>query len=158
MTRCPRLLSLSVLLAVTALLAGLGPFAAPAKATYSGPPACDENLPFCAEVVDPIGYDQRYTGHDEPSLLFYSNTSGSGNNNLYNLTLPTDPPTLPKQDGTGGTFNFQLHPAFWFGMALCDDQSAPNPGGSWAGPTIGCTADSDSNIYEDASTTSGHYI
>ena len=27
---------------------------------------------------DPIGYEGAYTGHDEPSLLFYSNTPGSG--------------------------------------------------------------------------------
>src|SRR5437763_687315 len=151
MTRFPRLLSLSVLLAVTALLAGLGPFAAPAKATYSGPPACDENLPFCAEVVDPIGYDQRYTGHDEPSVLFYSNTSGSGNTNIYRLTLPTDPPTLPKQDGIGGTFNFQLHVAFWFGMAMCDTQSAPEY-------TNTCAPDSDADIVDNPDPAAPDYI
>ena len=33
----------------------------------------------------------------------------------------------PAQDGSGGTDNFQLRPTFWFGMAMCDDQSAPNP-------------------------------
>jgi hypothetical protein len=48
----------------------------------------------------------------------------------YTLRLPADPPTPPNQLGTGGTFNFQLHPAFWLGMVVCDDQSAPNPGGS----------------------------
>jgi hypothetical protein len=42
------------------------------------------------------------------ALLFYSNVPGSGNSNVYVLTLPKDPPNLPKQDGTGGTFNFQL--------------------------------------------------
>jgi hypothetical protein len=63
------------------------------------------------------------------------------------LTLPTDPPKLPNQAGTGGTWNFQLHPAFWFGMAMCDDQSAPNPGGSSVGAQIPCTPDSDSNIF-----------
>ncbi len=50
---------------------------------------------------------------------------GSGNSAIYNLTLPKDPPKLPKQNGTGGTFSFQLHPAFWFGMAMCDTQSFP---------------------------------
>ena len=62
--------------------------------------------------------------------------------------MPTDPPTLPDQSGTAGTFNFQLHPAFWFGMAMCDDESAPNPGGSpLAGPNVACTPDSDANIF-----------
>ena len=65
----------------------------------------------------------RYTGHDEPSLLFYSGTAGSGNSNLYHLQLPSDPKVQPNQNGTGATWNFQLHPAFWLGMALCDNQS-----------------------------------
>ncbi len=120
---------------------------------------CQQNSPLCTEVADSLNVNGQYTGHDEPSLLFYSSTSGSGNNNVYYLTLPKDPPTLPKQDGTGGTFNFQLHPAFWFGMAMCDDQSAPNPGGSAvAGATIPCVPDSDANIYENAHVTSTHYV
>jgi hypothetical protein len=113
---------------------------------------------LCTEVYDSIGYGGAYTGHDEPSLLFYSDVRGSGNTSIYRLRLPKDPPTLPKQDGTGGTFNFQLHPAFWFGMAMCDDQSAPNPGGSSVGPNILCTPDSDSNIYDGSDSTKKHYI
>ena len=38
---------------------------------------CDEGGPLCAEPADPIGYGGEYTGHDEPSALFYSNTPGS---------------------------------------------------------------------------------
>jgi hypothetical protein len=110
----------------------------------------------CTEVYQSIG--KYYTGHDEPSALFYSNTPGSGNNNVYTMRLPTDPPKLPRQDGTGGTFNFQLHPAFWFGMAMCDDQSAPNPGGSLVGANVPCTPDSDSNIFTSDSNTSPNYI
>jgi hypothetical protein len=91
---------------------------------------------FCTEVYESIGYHGAYTGHDEPSVLFYSNVAGSGNTMTYLLQLPMEPPTLPKQDGSGGTFNFQLHPAFWVGMAMCDDQSAPNPGGSSVGPNV----------------------
>ncbi len=120
--------------------------------------ACDENGFLCHDVYDSIGYEGQYTGHDEPSLLFYSATPGSGNSNVYTLVLPQDPPTLPTQDGTGGTFNFQLHPAFWFGMAMCDDQSAPNPGGSSVGPTIPCTPDSDSNIFDSSTPTASDYI
>ena len=113
---------------------------------------------LCTEVYDFIGYDGAYTGHDEPSLLFYSDVRGSGNSSIYRLRLPKDPPTLPKQDGTGGTFNFQLHPAFWVGMAMCDDQSAPNPGGSPVGPNILCKPDSDNNIYDSSDPTKRSYI
>src|SRR6478735_6801828 len=58
---------------------------------------------LCAEVADSIGYASEYTGHDEPSLLFYSNTPGSGNSSLYHLQIPTDPKKQPTQDGTGAT-------------------------------------------------------
>jgi hypothetical protein len=114
---------------------------------------------LCAESFQSIGYEGGYTGHDEPSLLFYSNVPGSGNTMVYLLRLPKDPPQAPTQDGTGGTFNFQLHPAFWFGMAVCDDQSAPNPGGSKAaGPNILCTPDSDSNIFDSGNPTAPDYM
>ncbi len=118
-------------------------------------PACEENAITCTELSQPIN---AYTGHDEPSVLFYSGHAGSGNSNLYKLTLPTDPPTKPLQSGKGGTFNFQLHPAFWFGMAMCDNQSAPNPGGSSLGANVPCTPDSDSNVFNRSSVTSLHYI
>ena len=39
---------------------------------------CDEGWSLCAEPESSIGYDGEYTGHDEPSLLFYSETPGSG--------------------------------------------------------------------------------
>jgi len=113
---------------------------------------------LCTEQRDnPGGW--KYVGHDEPSLLFYSNDPGSGYGNIYKLRLPKDAPLKPKQDGSGGTWNFQLHPAFWLGMAMCDDQSAPNPGGSAsAGPNIKCARDSDTNIYDDPDPTKPHYI
>jgi hypothetical protein len=124
--------------------------------------SCHDNGVFCygvAEVSDSIGYGGRYTGHDEPSLLFYSGVPGSGNSMVYFMQLPKEPPTPPRQDGTGGTYNYQLHGAFWLGMALCDDQSAPNPGGSQlAGPNIPCTPDSDSNIFEGTDPSARDYI
>jgi len=58
---------------------------------------CSNGLSICTEVQNSIGANGAYTGHDEPSLLFYSDTPGSGNSNLYRLTLPTDPKTLPNQ-------------------------------------------------------------
>ena len=121
--------------------------------------ACDDNTGIlCSEVFDPIGYEGAYTGHDEPALLFYSNVRGSGSSGVYRLRLPKDPPTPPNQNGTGGTFNFMLHPTFWVGMAMCDDQSAPNPGGSSVGPNILCADASDSNIYDGSDPTKSDYI
>jgi len=121
---------------------------------------CDEPSGIlCAEQRENPGGNEYYVGHDEPSLLFYSNTPGAGFNNVYRIRLPKDPPLLPKQDGSGGTWNFQLHPAFWFGMAMCDDQGTPNPGGSpGAGPNIPCTPDSDSNIFDSPNPTAHDYI
>ncbi len=114
---------------------------------------------LCAEQRDNPGGSEYYVGHDEPSLLFYSREPGSGSNNVYRLRLPKDPPLLPKQDGSGGTWNFQLHPAFWFGMAMCDDQGTPNPGGSpSAGPNIPCAPASDSNIFDSPDPTAPDYI
>jgi hypothetical protein len=106
----------------------------------------------CPDVYDPtaIGYG-KYVGHDEPSELYYSNKKGSGNNNLYLVKLPKEPPVAPNQAGTGGTGNFELHPAFWFGMAMCDTQSFPEA-------TQTCKADSDSNIYNSANPASPRYI
>jgi hypothetical protein len=113
---------------------------------------CDEGDPLCAETADAVGYEGRYTGHDEPSLLFYSNTPGSGNNTSYRLTVPRDPPILPRQDGSGGTFNFQDRIAFWFGMALCDNQSAPEF------THAPCVPNSDANIFDGADPTKPDYI
>jgi hypothetical protein len=113
---------------------------------------CNEGDPLCAETAEAIGYEGRYTGHDEPSTLFYSDKPGSGNNTHYRLVIPKDPPKLPKQDGSGGTFNFQDRIAFWFGMALCDNQSAPEftheP----------CRPDSDANIFDGSDPTRPDYI
>ena len=122
-----------------------------AKAAPTRQPYCTARPELCTETTDPWNYQGQYTGHDEPSLLFYSNKAGSGNSNLYQLTLPSDPPTPPAQDGSGGTWNFQLHPAFWFGMALCDDQSAPNPGPA-------CTPDSDSNVFTGTDPSKPNYM
>jgi hypothetical protein len=140
----------------------LQPTAALAMTPSAGPSGYSSFKPFCSldnfNCTELNQFINGYTGHDEPSLLFYSNTPGSGSNQTYSLTLPTDPPKVPQQDGSGGTFNFQLHPAFWFGLALCDDQSAPNPGGSALGATVPCTPDSDANIFNSSDPTSSHYI
>jgi hypothetical protein len=115
------------------------------------PLKCQQDSMYCTEVYHSIGTDGTYTGHDEPSLLFYSKSAGSGNSNLYRLTLPRPPKLLPTQDGTGGTFDFQLHPAFWLGMALCDSQSDPNY-------THICNPDTDANIFNNPNPSSPRYI
>ena len=49
-----------------------------------------------------------YVGHDEPSVLYYSNVPGAGNRNQWQVTLPKDPPPSVKPGrswsfGGGGT-------------------------------------------------------
>src|SRR5260370_22308404 len=101
--------------------------------TGYGHPYCEQGSTTCTELNQ---YVNGYTGHDEPSLLFYSNTPGSGNNATYTMTLPTDPPALPRQDGSGGTFHFQPNPPFWFCLANCRAQSPPNPAGNSFRPPV----------------------
>jgi hypothetical protein len=146
---------------VLALVAAYAPRAAThnAQAAKLPAPFCTVNPAICTETQDPWSYNGTYTGHDEPSLLFYSNTPGSGNSNLYRLTIPTQPLAKPVQNGSGSTWDFQLHPAFWFGMAMCDDQSGPNPGGSaLAGTQVSCTPDSDTNIFTGTTPGNPDYI
>jgi hypothetical protein len=114
-------------------------------------PACEVRPQLCTETTNPWNAQGQYTGHDEPSVLYYSNVPGSGNNNTYQFVIPKDPPQAPKQDGTGGTWNFQLRPTFWFGMIMCDNQDAPVPGKA-------CAPDSDSNLYTSFDPHSPHYI
>jgi hypothetical protein len=110
--------------------AGYGSSTAKAQACIKG------NL-LCTEVQDYYhAFGGAYVGHDEPSVLYYSNVPGAGNRNQWQLTLPKDPPPSVKP---GRSWSFQLTPAFWFGMAMCDTQSYPEV-------TNQCAPDSDSNI------------
>ena len=138
-------------LAVIAVLL-VGTFAGAARATEGGNFDCSEAWSLCAEPESSIGYNGQYTGHDEPSLLFYSNRAGSGNSSQYQMTVPAESRVMPNQAGTGGTWNFQLHPAFWFGMALCDNQSAPEF------THAACVPDSDTNIADGSDPTAADYI
>jgi hypothetical protein len=147
------------LASAAALAATMAPLAAAQPAAAAPAPArlhldCSKGSPLCTEVFDSeaaFGEDV-YVGHDEPATTFYDGRQGAGNNAAYLVRLPKDPPTLPKQDGTGGTFNFQLHPAFWLGMALCDNQSAPEF------THAACTPDSDTNIFDGANPNAADYI
>jgi len=111
---------------------------------------CDSDFGFCRESVVHAENGEKYVGHDEPAINFYSNVPGSGNSAVYLLTLPLDPPTPPVQNG-GGTFNFQLHPAFWVGMNICDTQSYPEF-------TNICSPDTDENIFDSSDPNSPRFI
>jgi hypothetical protein len=94
-----------------------------------------------------------YVGHDEPSDPFYSSIPGSGNQARWQVKIPSDPPTQPTQSN-GVVWNFMLHPAFWFGMALCNDMSYPE-----VHTTLGaCQPDSDSNIADNANPAAPDFI
>jgi hypothetical protein len=111
---------------------------------------CTSDLGFCREVTLRTETGEKYIGHDEPAINFYSNVPGSGNSAVYLLTLPLDPPTPPVQDG-GGTFNFQLHVTFWLGMNICDSESYPEF-------TKKCEPDTDDNIFDNADPHSPRFI
>ena len=144
----PRLAALS-LLSVPLLAAAALPASAASNATTHVQAASDSTRtidePFCQStkstcVDSGLTNDYGgYVGHDEPSLEFKSGIPGSGNDMTYVMTLPRDPKTQPNASGAGGTtWNFQLRPTFWFGLTMCDSQSAPEF-------TTNCTPDSDSN-------------
>jgi hypothetical protein len=143
------------LLAALALLVGVAPSVA-AQSTqaqdssnYLTKPFCSSNSSLCTDTNDTNTY---YSGHDEPSAEFKSGVPGSGNDMTYTLTLPTDPKQQPNASGAGGsTWNFQLHPTFWFGLTLCDTESAPEF-------TKTCVADSDSNNLVGSNPAAPDYI
>jgi hypothetical protein len=113
-------------------------------------PVCVSRTSLCTDAYDNPG--DEYVGHDEPSILFKSTEAGSGNNVTYTLTLPKEPPARPTNSGaSGGTWNFQLRPTFWFGMTLCDTESAPEF-------TKTCTPDSDANNKVSPNPASPNYI
>ena len=110
---------------------------------------CASDVSLCADPGDSLG--GYYVGHDEPSLEFKSNIPGSGNDVTYLMTLPKDPKVQPNASGAGGTtWNFQLRPTFWFGMTLCDTESAPEF-------TKTCTPDSDANDLTGTNPNSRNY-
>src|SRR5713226_3745547 len=138
-----RLAAGAALAAISVLPLGLwSAFAAPVPPTSSQHVHIDcEYSRMCPDLANPQDvYGNEYVGHDEPSLLFYSNTPGSGNRMQYNMTVPSDPPaTNPLKR----SYHFELNGALWFGMALCATQSYPEQVST-------CTPNSDSNIVDPA--------
>jgi hypothetical protein len=84
-------------------------------------------------------YDNgHYIGHDEPDTTFISTAPGSGGDVTWSLTLGRDPSATPTDASPGKDVShwFELSPAPWLSMALCDPDSYPQRP---------CTANSDAN-------------
>jgi hypothetical protein len=150
--RLVRLIALTATLAVALVLSAGA--ATRAEATSStgllgGEPLCESHHSLCRDAFKTPG--DEYVGHDEPSVAFRSSEPGSANDITYTLRLPDDPSTKPQQDGSGGTWNFELRPTFWFGLTLCDSESAPEF-------TKTCTPDSDANDLEGSDPSAPNYI
>src|SRR5579864_123388 len=132
-------------LAVPAALAGSGLNNAAASLSSSKVPThidCSDTARFiCTEVRNSESVFGHYVGHDEPSVLFYSNTAGSGNQMAYKGVLPKEP--TPTNVPGKHVYTFQYAPAFWFGMAMCDTQSYPEL-------VKDCVPDSNVNIVNPA--------
>ncbi len=79
-----------------------------------------------------------YIGHDEPDMTFLSHQAGSGNNVTWDETLPVDPTGTPGVSTPGKDIAdwYELSPAPWFSMAMCD---------SYSYPQLPCTPLSDTN-------------
>jgi hypothetical protein len=142
--------------AAVSLLAASGSASAGSGSTSSGDSrTCKIVLPLCTDPGEPINdlAGGPYVGHDEPSILFYDHRHGSGNDVTYNIRLPKDPTTMPTQDSANGVYwAFTQRAAYWFGMIMCDTQSAPE----FQQKT--CKRDSDSNIFTSTDPNSPHYI
>jgi len=98
---------------------------------------------WCTEIAanDENGFEDNghYVGHDEPDIGFFSKKHGSGNSMSYRMILPVDPKKPAAASFSGPTHEFQLTPAIWFGVTMCDTESYPEG-------TKVCHPDSDSNI------------
>ena len=97
-------------------------------------------------------YDNgEYIGHDEPTIGFLSSVPGSGGNVTWTETLGADPSALPQVSHPGSDIShwFELTPAQWFSMQVCDPESYPQ---------LPCTPNSDANApKEDFVPVSGVY-
>jgi len=84
-------------------------------------------------------YDNgNYIGHDEPDATMVSSAPGSGNNVTWSITLGADPSAAltDKKPGKDVSDYFELTPAPWLSMSLCDPNSYPQ---------LPCTPESDAN-------------
>jgi hypothetical protein len=130
----------------------------PLVASKSGELDCNADSPAqksvrlmtCTDIKGILGVDNKntwggkfydngvYIGHDEPDATFESSKPGSGNDITWAETLGADPSAAPTDANPGSDVSnyFQLTPAPWFSMALCDPNSYPQ---------APCKPNSDSN-------------
>src|ERR1019366_891580 len=130
----------------------------PLVASKSGELDCNADSPAqksvrlmtCTDIKGVLGVDNKntwggkfydngvYIGHDEPDATFESSKPGSGNDITWAETLGADPSAAPTDANPGSDVShyFQLTPAPWFSMALCDPNSYPQ---------APCKPNSDSN-------------
>src|SRR6478609_5229555 len=143
--------TIASVVAVTACLGSAGAAQAAGFGKLAGP-LCQTQLSLCADAPPGTFGEDTYVGHDEPSVEFKSGVPGSGNDMTYTVTLPVDPKQQPNASGAGGTtWNFQLRPTFWFGVTLCDTESAPEF-------TKRCNPDTDANDLEGTNPAKANYI
>jgi hypothetical protein len=104
----------------------------------------------CTDIKGILGVDNQntwggkfydnghYIGHDEPDTTFESSAPGSGGDITWTETLGADPSAAAtdKTPGKDVSHWFELTPAPWLSMALCDPNSYPQ---------APCTPNSDSN-------------
>ena len=141
------MLALAALLAMAACAlpagaaaaAGSSATATGGKANFRGyqEPLCQSRASLCADAYDnPEG---EYVGHDEPSVEFKSARARLGQRHHLPDDAADRAERVPRRRaGRGATWNFQLRPTFWFGLTLCDTESAPEF-------TKVCKPDSDAN-------------
>jgi hypothetical protein len=113
---------------------------------------CASHTAMCLDVYDDNIVSDEYVGHDEPSVLFHSGVPGSGNDITYKIKLPKEPNNRPHNNGSGGTWNFQLRPTFWFGLTLCDTMSSPEY------THEPCVPDTDANDFSSTDPNAPDYI
>jgi len=104
----------------------------------------------CTDIKGILGVDNKntwggkfydnghYIGHDEPDATFLSSKPGSGGDITWDETLGADPSAAPTDATPGSDVShwFELTPAPWLSMALCDPNSYPQ---------APCKPNSDSN-------------
>jgi hypothetical protein len=130
---------LGVLSAAAAIFLASGEPAFASNVSSRAKLSCWYSTSLCTEIANPQDFwGKWYVGHDEPSVLFYSHVAGSGNRMHYDVTLPSEP---SGRYSPNKSYNFELHPAFWLGMAMCDTQSYPETVST-------CAPDSDRNIVD----------
>ncbi len=142
------LVAVAVTAATVVLLLPVGASAETISSSHYGELDCNGNSPiqqsvkltmFCTDIRGFSGehnantwdgrfYDNgEYIGHDEPDMTFLSPQPGSGNNVTWTETLPRDPALAPTDAHPGSDVSdwFELSPAPWFSMAMCDPNSYP---------------------------------